>query len=125
MASEENRFVFADVVDAIARKMVRRHPHVFGGADREEFLAKNLWRQIKAEEKAARGAGAHPSRFNDIPLALPALTRALKLQKRAAEVGFDWPSIVYVLAKAEEEIAELKAALDARNGTAEIGRAHV
>jgi len=122
MASEENRFAFADVVDAITRKMVRRHPHVFGDADREEFLAKNLWRRIKEKERAARGAGVRPPRFGDIPLALPSLTRAVKLQKRAAEVGFDWPSIAYVLAKAEEEVAELKAALTERDGAAETDR---
>ncbi len=122
MASEENRFAFGDVVDAIARKMVRRHPHVFGDGDREEFLAKNLWQRIKEEEKTARGGSGRASRFGDIPLALPALTRAVKLQKRAAEVGFDWPHIACVLAKAEEEIAELKAALGERDKTADADR---
>jgi len=117
MASEEERFAFADVVDAITRKMVRRHPHVFGNADREEFLAKNLWRRIKQAEKAARGAAQ--SRFGDVPLALPSLTRAVKLQKRAAEVGFDWPNVACVLAKADEEVAELKAAVAERDERAE------
>jgi nucleoside triphosphate diphosphatase len=116
MASEQNRFAFADVVDAIARKMVRRHPHVFGDTDREEFLTKNLWHRIKQEEKAAR-PGGRPPRFGDVPLALPSLSRAVKLQRRAAEVGFDWPSIACVLAKAEEEIAELKAAMAERART--------
>ena len=109
MASELERFEFADVVDAITRKMIRRHPHVFGDASRDEFLGGNMWERIKAEEKAARGAAAPSSRLDDVPIALPALTRAVKLQKRAAEVGFDWPSLGPVLAKAEEEIAELKA----------------
>jgi MazG family protein len=103
------------VVEAIARKMIRRHPHVFADASREEFLAGNLWQRIKAEEKAGRGAAAGASRLDDVPLALPALSRAVKLQKRAAEVGFDWASLAPVLDKIEEEIAELKAAIgDAR-----------
>jgi MazG family protein len=93
--------------------MIRRHPHVFEDPSRrEEFLATDLWRRIKAEEKAERGAGGAASVLEDVPIGLPALTRAVKLQKRAAEVGFDWPSLAPVLAKAEEEIGELKAALD-------------
>jgi MazG family protein len=110
MASEQQRFAFDDVVDAIARKMVRRHPHVFGDAGRDEFLTQNLWRRIKAEEKAARGAKA-VSHLDDVPVALPALVRAVKLQKRAAEVGFDWPKLSPVIEKAEEEIEELKTAI--------------
>jgi len=119
MASEEARFGFADVVDAITRKMIRRHPHVFEDTSRrEEFLATNLWQRIKAEEKAERGQGREASRLDDVPVALPALARAVKLQRSAAEVGFDWPSLAPVLAKAEEEIAELKAALaDAQEET--------
>ena len=119
MASEEARFGFADVVDAITRKMIRRHPHVFEDTSRrEEFLATNLWQRIKAEEKAERGEASASSTLGDVPVALPALTRAVKLQSRAADVGFDWPSLAPVLAKAEEEIAELKAALDeAREAT--------
>jgi len=113
MASEQRRFGFADVVDAITRKMIRRHPHVFEDTSRrEEFLATDLWQRIKAEEKEARGKDRGASRLDDVPVALPALTRAVKLQKGAAEVGFDWPSLAPVLAKAEEEIAELKAAMD-------------
>lgn len=112
MASEEARFGFADVVDAITRKMIRRHPHVFEDTSRrEEFLATDLWQRIKAEEKAERGQRREASRLDDVPVALPALARAVKLQRSAAEVGFDWPSLAPVLAKAEEEIAELKAAL--------------
>lgn len=117
MASEVDRFDFGDVVDAIARKMIRRHPHVFGDASRDEFLATDLWQRIKAEEKAARSAHSGSSRLDDVPLALPALSRAVKLQKRAAEVGFDWPSLGPVLDKADEEIAELKVAIgDRREG---------
>ena len=114
MASEQKRFEFADVADAITRKMVRRHPHVFADQKlRDEFLNADLWERIKAEEKAERGTSANSSRLDDVPVTLPALTRAVKIQKRAAEVGFDWPSLAPVLAKAEEEIAELKAAIDA------------
>lgn len=111
MASEDGRFDFADVVDGITRKMIRRHPHVFGDADRSAFLTDGTWQRIKAEELAQRGHAQAASRLDNVPLALPALTRALKLQKRAAEVGFDWPALAPVLAKAEEEIAELKAAI--------------
>jgi MazG family protein len=111
MAAELGRFDFNDVVDVIARKMIRRHPHVFVDAKlRDEFLNADIWQRIKAEEKVERGAAAG-SRLDDVPLALPALTRAVKLQKRAAEVGFDWPSLKPVLDKAEEEIAELRSAV--------------
>jgi len=116
MASELERFELADVVDAITRKMIRRHPHVFGDASRDEFLCGVMWQRIKAEERAARGAAAPSSRLDDVPIALPALTRAVKLQKRAADVGFDWPSLGPVLAKAEEEIAELKVAIAESGG---------
>jgi MazG family protein len=116
MASEDGQFDFADVADGIARKMIRRHPHVFGDADRNAFLSENMWGRIKDEEKAERGGRVGASRLDDVALALPALTRAVKLQKRAAEVGFDWPSLAPVLAKAEEEIAELKAAIAERDG---------
>ena len=87
MAREQSRFDFSDVADAVARKMIRRHPHVFADRSlRDEFLTGNVWERIKAEEKAERGettVGA-ASRLDDVPLALPALTRAVKLQKRAA-----------------------------------------
>jgi MazG family protein len=116
MASEEERFGFVDVVDAITRKMIRRHPHVYANASRDEFLMGDMWQRIKDEEKAERGAAAEGSRLDDVPLALPALARAVKLQARAADVGFDWPSLVPVLAKAEEEIAELKAAIAESEG---------
>jgi MazG family protein len=114
MASEDERFDFGDVVDAITRKMIRPHPHVFADTSlREQFLTTDLWQRIKAEEKAERGARGDVSRLDDVAVALPALTRAVKLTKRAAEAGFDWPSLAPVIAKAEEEIAELKAAIAA------------
>src|SRR5262245_28279662 len=109
MASEERRFDFADVVDGVARKMVRRHPHVFGDAKREEFLASDTWGRIKEAEKAERGSVNPRSRFSDVPLAL----------KRAAKVGFDWPSVSPVFDKAEEELDELKAAVRAPDETAD------
>ena len=113
MASEQQRFAFGDVADAITAKMIRRHPHVFEDPSRrEEFVSTDLWQRMKAEEKAERGADEAASVLDDVPVGLPALTRAVKLQKRAAEVGFDWPSLAPVLAKAEEEIGELKAAMD-------------
>jgi MazG family protein len=118
MAEEDDRFAFADVVDAITAKMIRRHPHVFEDTSlRETFLASGTWERIKAEEKATRGDAERGARdkagslLDDIPGALPALTRAIKLQSRAARVGFDWPSLAPVLAKIEEEIAELKSAI--------------
>ncbi len=115
MASEQGRFAFADVVHAITEKMIRRHPHVFAEPGRrEDFLKTPMWERIKAEERAARGEIAPASALEGVPAALPALTRAVKLQKRAAQVGFDWPSLEPVLAKAEEELAELKDAISTR-----------
>jgi MazG family protein len=119
MASEQQRFGFADVADAITHKMIRRHSHVFADPSlREAFVANDLWRRIKAEEKAERGETSASSTLGEVLVALPALTRAVKLQRRAAQVGFDWPSLAPVLGKVEEEIAELKTALDeARQAT--------
>lgn len=115
MAEEDGRFAFADVVEAITAKMIRRHPHIFEDATlRDEFLRSGIWERVKAEEKAARGKSREASLLDDVPVALPALTRAVKLQARAARVGFDWPSLAPVLAKAEEEIAELKSAIAAK-----------
>ena len=111
MAQEQSEFDFTDVVDAITRKMFRRHPHVFVDPSmKDEFLSNDLWERIKAEERAERGQGGG-SLLDDVPVGLPGLTRAVKLQKRAAKGGFDWPDLDPVIAKAEEEIAELKAAI--------------
>ncbi len=125
MASEDERFVFADVVDVITRKMIRRHPHVFEDASRrEEFMTTDLWDRIKTQEKAERGDhGDARSVLSDVPVGLPGLTRAVKLQKRAAKVGFDWPDLVPVLVKVDEELAELKEALAADDGTVSKARA--
>lgn len=122
MAEEAGEFSFADVVEAITTKMIRRHPHVFGDEKaRSAGMAKGMWEAIKAEEKTekrrarlARGLAAedHGSGFLDsIPVAFPALTRALKLQEKAARVGFDWGSAGPILDKIEEEIAELREAM--------------
>ena len=111
MAEEEGQFDFADVAEAITTKMIRRHPHVFEDASlREAFVEGGLWERIKAEEKAGRSSD-EASLLDDVPVGLPALSRAVRLQARAARVGFDWPSLAPVLAKAEEELAELKAAM--------------
>lgn len=107
MAAENNAFTFEDVVEAINTKMIRRHPHVFGDdAARSAGVAKGFWERIKAEERKGTDK-EHKRHLDGIPLALPALTRALKLQKRAAKVGFDWPDISHVLDKVVEEAKEL------------------
>ena len=116
MAEEEGTFAFADVVEAIAAKMIRRHPHVFGSeAERAAGAAPGFWERIKAKEKTqASGQGV----LAGIPPALPALTRAVKLQHKAARVGFDWPSLAPVFAKLKEELAELEQAVaGAANGS--------
>jgi nucleoside triphosphate diphosphatase len=119
MAEEEGSFDFGGVVEAITRKMIRRHPHVFG--ERRDWTpseVKASWARIKAEEKAERaarrgdtGEGAPISVLEGVSTALPAAQRAVKLQDKAAKVGFDWPDISQVLNKAEEEILELKEAV--------------
>ena len=122
MAEETGTFSFGDVVDAITTKMIRRHPHVFGDANaRAAGAAKGMWDNIKAEEKAQkrarRVARGEPGEdhghgyLDSVPVALPALTRALKLQERAARVGFDWKEAAPILDKVEEEIAELREAM--------------
>ena len=109
MAEEEGRFAFADVARAIADKMVRRHPHVFGDAAARDAAAQTAaWEAHKSAERAAR---AETGTLAGIPAGLPALTRARKLTARAARVGFDWPDASAVLDKFEEEVAELRAEL--------------
>ncbi len=122
MAEEAGLFGFGDVVEAITEKLVRRHPHVFGDAGSLDAEAVNaLWDKIKAQEKAERRAaraidpnGARErskGALADVPVALPALTRALKLQEKAGKVGFDWNDPLAVLAKIREEADEIAAAL--------------
>jgi ATP diphosphatase len=107
LASEAGEFGFDDVVAGICEKMVRRHPHVFGDASRDKSAADQTrdWEAIKAAERAGRDRRA--SALDGVIAGLPALTRAVKLQNRAARVGFDWPDAGAVLDKIAEETAEL------------------
>ncbi|HEU4960037.1 MAG TPA: nucleoside triphosphate pyrophosphohydrolase [Sphingomonas sp.] len=119
MAEESGLFGFDDVATAIADKMERRHPHIFG--DRAEG-GHHLWEQIKAEERAARGKPDAPtSALDGVALGLPALLRAEKLQKRAAHTGFDWPDPSGARAKIDEELAEVETAATAAEREEEIG----
>ncbi len=111
MAEEEDAFVFEDVARAIADKMVRRHPHVFGDATVADAEAQTAnWEAQKAAERArqAEADGVRPSALDGVPIGMPALTRAEKLTRRAARVGFDWPHVDQVFDKMAEEIAELR-----------------
>ena len=111
MAEEEGSFAFPDIAEAIGDKMVRRHPHVFG-EDAGEGGA-HQWEAIKKQEREAKALRHGPPRaaslFAEIPAGLPAIAKSLKLQRRAARLGFDWPSIDPVLDKVDEELAELRA----------------
>lgn len=124
---EERRFDFHDVVHALTAKMLRRHPHVFpdgtlasrrppgvGAEEVESRQVRSRWESLKAEERAARASTeAPPSALDDVPRTLPALSRAAKLSKRAARVGFDWPDARGVIAKIREELDEVEEALAA------------
>lgn len=113
MAEEQGAFAFADVVAAISDKMVRRHPHVFGDAAVEDAEAQTVaWEAQKRREREQNG-DADRSALAGIARGLPEWQRAVKLQKRAARVGFDWPGIDPVLAKLREEIDEVRAEFDA------------
>ncbi|MBV9076115.1 MAG: nucleoside triphosphate pyrophosphohydrolase [Methylobacteriaceae bacterium] len=116
MAEEEGAFAFPDVVEAITAKLIRRHPHVFGDArGLSPEAVKAQWDEIKAAEKAARAerrGPAQPSSVLDgVPLPLPALTRADKLTRKAAKVGFSWTTTDDVVAKVEEELREVREAV--------------
>ena len=105
MAEEQGSFAFADVVEAICEKMIRRHPHVFGGANLgDEAAVKANWEREKAAERA--GKGERSGVLEGVAQALPALVRAEKLQRRAARVGFDWDAFDGVAAKVSEELKE-------------------
>ena len=109
MAEEQGAFAFGDVVEAVTSKMIRRHPHVFGDETaRAAGAPKGFWDDIKAKEKAAKPADSNASLLDDVPVGLPGLTRAIKLQSKAAKVGFDWPDIAPVFAKFQEEIREFE-----------------
>lgn len=128
MAAEQQWFSLDDVIDGLINKMVRRHPHVFASgqlyADSTDTVqatsasteeVKQRWDAIKAEEKAEKAQAGVPavsdSVLGDIPLGLPALSRAAKLQKKASKLGFDWPNIQGVIDKIREELAEVEEAL--------------
>jgi ATP diphosphatase len=129
LAREEGRFEFDGVVDSITRKLIRRHPHVFPTGDLygsldiprlDEEQVKQRWEAIKAEERAEKSqAPEQLSLLDDVPGALPALSRAAKLQKRAAQVGFDWPDALPVIDKVREELDEVLEAM-ADNDSAAI-----
>jgi len=112
MAEEAGLFAFDDVANAISDKMIRRHPHVFGDAEIATVTAQNeVWEAHKAAEREAKGGGA--SVLDGIALALPALLRAAKMSRRAARIGFDWPDARGVIAKINEEVAEIEAEMNA------------
>ncbi len=119
LASERGAFAFDDVVEAICDKLTRRHPHVFADAVVADAAEQTrAWDRMKREERAARGeAGA----LADVPLALPALSRARKLGARASEAGFDWPDAAGPRGKIDEELAELDRAGDGAARDAELG----
>src|SRR5437764_6772125 len=111
MAEEAGLFVFDDVAEAIADKMVRRHPHVFGDVEIASVAAQTeAWEAHKAAERQASGAAG--SVLDGVALALPALLRAAKISRRAARIGFDWPDADQVIDKIEEEIAEIEDEMD-------------
>ena len=113
MAAEEGAFSFADVVEGVVTKMIRRHPHVFGDDKaRSSGVAKGFWEANKTKERAAKGA-AEVGVLDGVALSLPGLTRAIKLQSKAAKVGFDWPSVDNVYDKIAEEIEEFRVAPEA------------
>ena len=149
IAEEQGAFAFDDVAHGVTTKMIRRHPHVFGSDDeRAAGVVKGFWERIKAEERAAKAAerariapssgttesgavpnspfrpGDVPSLLADVPVGMPGLTRAIKLQDKAARVGFDWPAIGHVFDKLHEELNELQDALAADNSAADRA-AHV
>jgi tetrapyrrole methylase family protein/MazG family protein/ATP diphosphatase len=123
IAEEQGAFAFDDVVAAICDKMIRRHPHVFADAAFAGVEQQSAaWETIKAAERAAKGRTA--SVLDDVPAGLPAMTRAVKLTKRAGRVGFDWPDAAAVLDKLHEETAELEveiAAGDKEKAREELG----
>lgn len=134
--AEEQRFDFNDIVDTLTAKMLRRHPHVFPGGtldsrrppgisaeDVQTQQVNTRWESLKADERAERAQRA-PSILDDVPRTLPALSRAAKLSKRVARVGFDWPDAAGVLAKIREELGEVEEALaagDLQHAQEEVG----
>ena len=119
MAKEQGDFDFNDVVDAVSDKLINRHPHVFAGVDcKDESVLHEAWEKSKESERNTQSTENKASILEGVAIALPALKRAQKLQKRAAREGFDWPDIEPVLAKIEEEIDELRCAIKEGSVTA-------
>lgn len=132
LGSEEGHFNFDEIVSDLVTKLIQRHPHVFPENTLQSFSHQQLsteekqaissrWEQLKKQERLAKG---QTGLLDDIPINLPALTRALKLQKRASSVGFDWPSLDGVILKIEEELDELKEAIklkDNKETASELG----
>jgi ATP diphosphatase len=116
MAEERGAFSYAEVAAGIVDKMIRRHPHVFGDAAVDADGMPAQWERQKAEERAAKAAseGRAAGALDGIAAGLPSLTRALKLQKRAARVGFDWTDPADILDKIDEEVAEIRAEIDGK-----------
>lgn len=138
LAKEEQRYNFADIVDVLTHKLVTRHPHIFpdgklyssgiaAGAGEQPQTPEEvsqLWQKVKAAERELKGEQPAESLLDGVPLNLPAMTRAVKLQKKAAKVGFDWNDPLLVLDKMEEELAEIREALASGNQAevaAEVG----
>lgn len=121
IAQEGGSFQFADVAEAISEKLIRRHPHVFSAEHAGNPEIPGQWEAIKKAErdaKAASKSAAHsPALFDDIPDGLPALLKSAKLQRRAARIGFDWPSVEPILEKVDEELLELRAEIGTPPGT--------
>lgn len=120
MAQEEGRFDFDDIVAGIIEKMIRRHPHVFPDGDMTRFGEPNSfseqdiaeqWQKIKAQEKGPSDEGL----LSDVPVSMPALMQAVKIQKKVSKVGFDWPDVVPVFDKIREELDELEEAMKEQN----------
>lgn len=118
MGAEEGRFTFEDVANAVTDKMIRRHPHLFGEVDLAAAGGERaLWEQLKAAERQ-RNRTDDVSVLANVPIGLPALSRAQKLQNRAARISFDWPSAAPVLDKIREELAEVEATIEDRESLA-------
>lgn len=120
MAAEQGAFTFDDVAAGICDKMERRHPHVFGSAQVDSAEAQTeAWEDIKRKERSARNAGAGV--LSDVPTSLPAMTRAVKLGKRASQAGFDWPGVAGVLDKVQEELDELRVEVESGADPSRVG----
>ncbi len=116
IASETKRFTINNVISAISEKMVRRHPHVFGDTANTTITSDQVltkWQEIKKDEKKTKAATAQPAAFRfDVPLAMPALSRSAKIGEKTSRLRFDWPNWKSVLAKVDEELAEVKSAMN-------------